>query len=383
MTQFFAENGSFDVYLLESLGMDNVTSRMLLVDYIQGAFRYPRADLDSAFTEFIQCLRRTITERATCKRVVDDLTSRVSVLEGNLQEMDEVRSHAQILETRSSQLSVINDQLKEALAAHKGIRSQFRRDIAEKDSIILTLRSEMAEHDKRIVKCLADASSVESSFASKLMGLKMLNSKRKQLFSLREKSFKRRISWFEKHLEDLNRKWKGWRRNSSLVGARCGCKASVRYYRESGIDLEWVTAQAELASVAYQKELGGITESMRMQIQTVRMAKDDALADCGVYIDRLLQAGEELRSANLQCASLLGELSIAKASLAKRVAFDKGVFRSQLFTDAGGSNIICPVPTMDGNLVPLSAVYSGWMRGTGGGVDGIEAKFICPVTGLY
>jgi hypothetical protein len=106
------------------------------------------------------------------------------------------------------------------------------------------------------------------------------------------------------------------------------------------------------------------------------------LADCGVYIDRLLQAGDELQNANLQCASLLGELSIAKASLAKRVAFDKRVFRSQLFTDAGGSNIICPVPTMDGNLVPLSAVYSGWMCGPGGGVDGMEAKFICPVTGL-
>jgi hypothetical protein len=117
---------------------------------------------------------------------------------------------------------------------------------------------------------------------------------------------------------------------------------------------------------------------MSAQIQVVRAERDDALADCALYIDRLLGTEDELRKSGLGCAALMSELSVVRAELVRRGGAERAFLRAQLFA-VGGRELVCPVPTADGELVALADVYRGWMEDGRG--EGIGLVFNSPHTG--
>jgi hypothetical protein len=387
MTQFFNESGVLDARLLESIGVEDTTNRMLLVGYFDSMFRYTRPDINSAYLEFVHRLHALVLELDTGRRSIGECHNRIEFLENSVSRhvraAEEVQSRMQILETRASDLSVVNEQLKEAITAHKKMRDEYKRELSGKDSVITSLRADMEAYDARLSKCLEDASVVDSSLKVQLTNLKTANSRYRQLLLHRDRVFKRRMLSLVKEAADIRQKWARWAKNNCVVHGRCGCKASIRYFQRTNIDIEWLTAQAEIASAGFRNELEEATNAMRAQIQAVRLERDDALADCGVYIDRVLNANEELQRVNLAYAALLGELSSAKMALAKRADVERAVIRLRIFPGGGddGALVVCPVPTMDGILLPLAEVYRGWMSGPGGGGDGMESKFVCPVTG--
>ena len=147
-------------------------------------------------------------------------------------------------------------------------------------------------------------------------------------------------------------------------------------------ELDSANSKLRQASDAVEKELRDVVDTMRMKIQGAMLERDDALADCGMYIDRMLQAEEDLRKSHGFYATILGELSVAKMELSRRRSSERGIFRAQVFQGSNGTELICPVPTMDGVLISLIDVYRGWLAvglDTGEWADG---GFISPVTGV-
>jgi hypothetical protein len=352
---------------------------LILVDYIGNIFRHVCPNLGDAYLDLVGCLHKQVS-------TVDDLRLKVDSLEHALtvsgSELAEVKTQLQLLDTRASELTVVNSQLKEAIAAYKQKRDRYKQELFDKDAAIASLRIDTAEYDARLAKCLADVSVVDALNRVKLDKLQASNLRFRQLMSLREKSFKRRAAFLEREVSIIRKKWVRWAGRSAVIGQRCGCRASIHYFVKNNIDLEWVTSTAERASAGFQRELRETADSMRRQIQSVRVERDDAMADCGLYIDRLLCAGEELRKANHYNAVLLGELSVAKMELSKRCGVDRSMIRAQMFACMDvDTNVVCPVPTVDGDLLPLSEVFRGWLTSGEDYESGLHAQFNHPQSG--
>jgi hypothetical protein len=91
----------------------------------------------------------------------------------------------------------------------------------------------------------------------------------------------------------------------------------------------------------------------------------------------LLAKKEQTISRGNMCSSI-NELSSIRAEFAKRQSFELSI-RAYMFRGVDGEEKCCPVPTVDGVLVSLIDVYTGWLDGVGGG--GLETQFKCPITG--
>ena len=384
--QFFVEYTALDDSLLERIGMENHRNRSFLTEYVGSMFRHVCPDLKAVYMEFIGCLNRKVTELDSCQSKCIEFQRRIDMMEADirthLSELDDRQSRLLILDTRASELSIVNGQLKEAIAAYKENRTRYKRNMAESDSTIASLRIDMKEYDSRLAKCLADACTADSINNAQMMRLKSTNTRLRQVVAHRGNVLKRHIANFR--LGTFKTEWetKQWSRRSRKMQKRCGCKASIIYFQKSNIDLEWVRFQARCASDRFERDIKQTTDDMRMQMQMVCIERDDALADCALYIDRMLQADEKLQISNLSYAAILSELSVAKMDIAKRQGVERGMFRSQLFRGLDGMDMMCPVLTMDGVLIPLIDVYRGWMSSNHDG-DGADRKFICPVTGMF
>jgi hypothetical protein len=127
-------------------------------------------------------------------------------------------------------------------------------------------------------------------------------------------------------------------------------------------------------------ELNATIDGMNAQVQTMRKERDDALADCTMYIDRLLYTEDALRQSGLGYAAVLNDLSVVRAELVRRSGVERAFLRSQIFA-VGGRELVCPVPTVDGELISLVDVYGGWME-SGRDGDGIGLRFNSPYTGM-
>lgn len=381
--QFFAEN-TLDEVLLCSLGMDGKESRVRLIGFFESVLCITRTDVVASFSEFIRCLAQKVAE-------LEDLRARILVLQGHVDglhaaslsvgsELEALRSRVLLSDSRASELSTINDQLKVALEAYKEKVGKYKRHALEKDETIRTLRAEMESYDRRLSKCLADASTADtlSSARVKEMEIKWSRS------LLRQRALARRVSFFRREIGKVKTHWTKWSGRSAILGRRCGCGQSIRYFERTRIDLEWITEEAARASAGFQVELKTTAEAMRAEIQVVHDERDDALADCSVYIDRLLLSDKELRRSIIRNSELLAELSVVKAEFARRGGSDRALLKAQLFAGAGGRALVCPVPTVDGELVQVADVYRGWMvSGGSGGGCGLGAGFVSPLSGGY
>ena len=381
--QFFDEN-TMDEVLLCSLGMDDSESRIRLIGYFESVLCFSRNDIIASFSEFIRCVAQKVADLDGMRAVNYELRERVDELQRTSlsvgDELDMLRSRVLLSDARSSELSTINSQMNDALVAYKEKLSKYKRLSIEKDQSISALRMEMDSYDARLSKCLADASTADhlSSVRMKEMEIKCSRSLHRQ------RSLARRVSFFRREMSKVKQCWTKWSGRSAILGGRCGCGKSIRYYERSKIDLEWVTEQATRASEGFQAELKTNVERMRAEIQIVCDERDDALADGSVYIDRFLRSEEELRQSSLRSAELLNELSVAKAEFARRGGSDRAFLRAQLFSGVGGRPLVCPVPTADGELVQLADVYRGWeCHNPGGGGYGIGTWFVSPLSGEF
>ena len=382
---FFPEHTSLDCTVLERLGMDDNTQRMYLSDYIGTMFRHVRPELSDAYSTFIVCVQKRLDELESCRTVVDDLQEKVNLLKNDAsifaQRFEELNSRVEMIGKQASDLSVVNGQLNEAISAYKAKRVKAKQDLAERDATIAALRENMADYDRRLANCLADACISDTSSRTRLSELKASNSRLRQRINLRDEVSKRMVSSLKRQVESLKNKWGDWSARSRFVSKRCGCKASVQYYQRTGVDLEWFAAQATSASVAFREELNSTADSMRLEIQVVRMERDDALADGQKFIDWMLRSNEELQALGIRYAGALNELAATKMLLSRRSVAERSAMRSQIFVDQDGIDMVCPVPSIDGYLLPLARVYRAWMESSCGVVRGMGMEFICPISG--
>jgi hypothetical protein len=167
-----------------------------------------------------------------------------------------------------------------------------------------------------------------------------------------------------------------WSSRSSI--ARCGCIKSIDYFRKSGIDLDWINAEALRASAGFQRELKETADEMRAQIAGVRKDLEDSVADNATYVDQILSIQCELQTSRQMNTTTLGELSSTKAELSRRIGVER-MIREHFLIDANGKEKVCPVLTVDGVLIPLADVYVRWMNGVGN--IGQDFQFTCPTTG--
>jgi hypothetical protein len=233
---FFPEHTSLDCTILERLGMDDNTPRMYLSSYICNMFRHVHSELSDAYSTFIVCLQKRLDELESCRTVVDALQEKVSLLKNDAsiftQRFEELNSRAEMIGRQASDLSVVNGQLNEAISAYKAKRVKAKQDLADRDATIAALRENMADYDRRLVNCLADACISDTSNRVRLSELKASNSRLRHRINLRDEIYKRVVSSLKRQVESLKNKWGDWSARSGFVGKRCGCKASIQITSE-------------------------------------------------------------------------------------------------------------------------------------------------------
>ena len=370
--------------LLCGLGMDDHESRIRLIGYFESVLCFSRNDIITCFSDFIRCLGLKVAELGDMHTANHELRGRIDVLQtASLSanaELDTLRTRVLLSDTRASELSTINNQMNAALIAYKEKLDKYKCHSAEKDASISALRIEMDSYDGRLSKCLADASTADNLFSVRVKEMEIRCSRSLH----RQRSLAKRVSFFRREMCNVKNCWTKWSRRSVILGGRCGCGQSVRYYEKSKIDLEWITEQATRASAGFQAEIESTTDRMRAEIQVVRDGLDDALADGSVYIDRLLRSEDDLHRSNMRSCELLNDLSVAKAEFARRGGSDRAFLRAQLFSGVSGRALVCPVPTVDGELVQLADVYRGgeYPSSVGRG-HGLGAGFVSPLSGEF
>jgi hypothetical protein len=368
-----------DDQLLRRIGMEDSESRYRLVGYFESVLHLARADIVSSFSEFIQCLIARVSDFEETHAVTRQLHSRLDTFKRDLDSsktsLERLDIKARLAEKRSDELGAINQKMHEAIEVYRSKRTESKQALAERDQAIHSLRSEMNEYDIRLAKCLADVSAADTTHATRLKDAEIKSARSDQL----QRRLVRRVKFFRRETRKFKGYWATWSKQSYRLGQqRCGCPASIRYFERNNIDLEYVAAEATRVHDGFQNELKETTDSMRAQLQAVCVERDDVLADCALYIDRLLCAEDELRKSGLGFAALMSEFSVVKAELVRRSGVERSLLRAQLFA-VGGRELVCPVPTVDGEFVSLADVYRGWMDDGRG--EGIGLQFKSPFTG--
>ena len=376
-TQYFSENIMND-HLLLQIGMEDSASRDKLIGYFKSVLPLARADIFSSFSEFIQCLVSRLSDLEESRTVARQLQSHLDTLQRNLDSstsaLESLAAKERLSAQRADELGVINKQMQEGLDAYRSKIEEKRQALAEKDQTIHSLRSDMDSYDARLAKCLAEVSVAETHHAERLKAvetnfanrLKATEKKMSYRCKKAQNWLVQRLEYFRREMQKVRGDWATWSKHQ-IGRQRCGCPALIRYFEKKKIDVEWVTALEETA------------DNMRTQLQAVCVERDDALADCALYIDRLLCAEDAQRKSGLEIAALMGEYSVVRAELFRRSGVERSMLRAQLFA-VGGRELVFPVPTVDGEFVSLTDVYRGWMDGGQAG-EGISLQFKSPFTG--
>jgi hypothetical protein len=305
-------------------------------------------------------------------------------MDESLAELQVARGKEKSSDLQCAELVIINEKQSEGIAAFKEKVKVLKARLAESGAAIAMLEADRVTIGAKLAASEALCEDIRT--ANILLDQRLVQVEReaavrsKSLMSVRLRVSLRQLSMCRRDLAKAKSDWSKWyRRTASIPGGRCGCAKSIQCFKRSGIDLDWIQAEAERASKGFERELRETADAFREQVFAERKERDDALADNGVYIDQVLAARHELQGLQQSCAAAVDELSAVKAELARRIAFERFA-RLQVLVGADGREKICPLPTMDGLLVPASDVYRGWMAGCGGG-EGLDFRFVCPVSG--
>jgi hypothetical protein len=392
---FFPEDMLSDA-LLTQIGIASIESRARLIEFFDTAFRFVSNERGAVLFEFIQALNALLARAASEHMLVDALRVDVLKLEaGNatldrrvnelLAELQVVGDRMRSSDLRCAELVVINEKQAEGLAAFKEKVKGLKARLTESCAAITRLEADRAAIGARL--SASEALCADIRAANVLLDQRLVKVEREAIIrsrssmSVRLRIALRQLSICRRDLAKARGDWSKWyKRTARIPGGRCGCAKSIQCFKRSGIDLDWIQAEAERASKGFERELRETADAFREQVSAVRKERDDALADNGVYIDQVLAASQELRGVRQSFAAALDELSAVKAELARRIAFERCV-RLSVLIGADGREKICPIPTLDGILVPALDVYRGWMATGCGGGEGLDLRFVCPVSG--
>ena len=366
-----------DDQLLRRLGVENSESRARVVGFFESVLCIARPEIIASFADFIRCTMARVSELEQAKLCASDFHSHIDSLKlelaASIADVEFLKSELHLSEARTSELSTVNRSMYEAIEAYKLKRSEYKLHISEKDQSINKLQIELSGYDTRLSKCLAEACAADAACA-KDMEIQRSRS------SMRLRALARRVNFFRRECERVKLCWSRWSKQNHDISQRCGCPASIRYFEKTAIDLDWVSEAATRECARVRLELNATIDGMNAQVQTMRKERDDALADCTMYIDRLLYTEDALRQSGLGYAAVLNDLSVVRAELVRRSGVERAFLRSQIFA-VGGRELVCPVPTVDGELISLVDVYGGWME-SGRDGDGIGLRFNSPYTGM-
>jgi hypothetical protein len=390
---FFSENMMSDV-LLTRLGIDCSESRSQLIEFFDTAFRFVSNERGAVLSDFLQKIE-TMHSRAASERVLADglmvdmlnLEAGNAVLirrvDGLLAELDVVSSKAQSSELRCAELVVINEKQIEGIAAFKEKVKGLKTRLVESGAMITKFEAERVAANAQILALETLCGDIRTANVLLDQRLVMVEKealvRSKSLISVRLRVSLRQLATCRRDLANARGDWSKWyKRTASVPGGRCGCVKSIQHFKRSGIDLDWIQAEAERASKGFERELKETADDFREQVSVVRKERDDALADNEVYIDQVLAIRREMLGVQQSRSAGADELSATKAELARRITLERFA-RLQVLIGADGREKICPIPTLDGILVPALDVYRGWMAGCGG--EGLDLRFECPVSG--
>jgi hypothetical protein len=381
--QFFVERMISESTLV-ALGMDKPEDRTELLDLFDGCVRFVSKDRVSLLSIFLQsvtdCVLRTGTLQTSemewegyRERLCESLKiSETSVVD--------LREQNEAMLIQSDQLRIVNGQQLKGIEAFKtkvdGLKDRSKKMNVEKDElrvVVASLETKLQEaeglcEDLRLANFFLDQQLVSAEKSKKSHSARYLQEARRQ------------IAQHKTSIAKLKNDWNKWFKHGlSIQGGRtCGCYKSIAHFKKTGIDLEWIQAEAERASRGFQRELKETADSFRMQVADKLKELDIAVADNGVYIEQNLKAQDEIKQLRHAHTSVSSELSVVRSELFACKEIER-VVRSTFLTNANGREKVCPVPTIDGDLIPLEHVYRGWMHSNGG--VGREFQFQCPDSG--
>lgn len=384
-----------DESLLIRLGVLKDTDRAQLLECFEYSFKVFSNERVAVFSAFFGLIVKCVDDVDRGKTLLDEINQRNGELSETLVGcqacIENMKDTVLSVETRSSELAIVSSKQSEGIAAFKAKVESQKQRLKEAGAVIESLRNEVSDAKLRAsIPCgsCPELRSEALESGKRLEALQKLHVNRQHstgVFFFRKQAAAYRFS-----LMKVKRDWEAWSKHGASMDPRCGCKASIGFFERRGIDLAWVTAEANRASEGYQRELKQAVDDLKARVAVIRAEcdekvqsacreRDDAIADNAIYIDQMLDAKKEQTTLRSAMLASVNELSSIKAEFAKRQSFELSV-RASIFRGSDGIEKHCPVSTTDGVLVSLADVYTGWLSGEG---DGLETQFKCPISGKW
>jgi hypothetical protein len=402
---YFYERMVDDAFL-SRVGMNSLDDRTQLVDFFDMSFRFVSHERGAILSEFISLVTECVARAETMKLSVGTFDQARESMNADLLALQkhnvELQQALDISDARYAELTTVNAKQTEGLAAFRTKVCDLKKRITDDAVESTTLRHLVDETESRMVVSLtaaaaADAACADVRAANGLLETRMLFLERQIKIGTpgkaRVKDSIQKVERCRRSMYKLQSSWYLWAKRSQSLGNRCGCAKSIDYFKRTGIDLEWINAEALAASAGFQRELGETASDLRRQMADTRKASEaefdsqmaaltktleDVSADRDTFMQQTISMRMDLNGLMLTNLTMSDDLTAARTELAGRVGVER-VARLMFLTDGNGREKVCPVPTMDGRLIPLLDVYSGWMSGGHG--EGLELNFRCPVSG--
>jgi hypothetical protein len=388
---YFFENVMDDALLIR-LGMNEDADRVQILECFEYSFKFFSKERVTVFSEFLGLVVKCVDGLNESKTLSHETGLRNGELNEHLllnqTEISNLKDKVSSVETISVELSVVNSKQSDGIVAFKARVDSLKLRLLIANSSITSLQNEISDANVRASIPCVSCSGLCAEIAELKNRLESVQKSRSGpqhgvLF------FRKQAAGYRLNMLKTKRDWEKWSKHGASMNPRCGCSDSIRFFERSGIDLAWVTEEATRASAGYERELKDVVDDLKARVAVIRAEcdekvqaaykeRDDAVSDNTVYIDQMLLAKKEQTISRGNMCSSINELSSIRAEFAKRQSFELSI-RAYMFRGVDGEEKCCPVPTVDGVLVSLIDVYTGWLDGVGGG--GLETQFKCPITG--